>query len=165
MDKITFKDYPDTTTPLNAKNLNQLQANIENAISENKTSIETIENNVAAIESDITAISSDVTNLETDAINLESRVKTIENYKGIATYGDGYIDAATTIDPFILTQIGTPNQSFYFVITLFFSVRTITASRTQVAIPYNFDTVSLKNTVYIRYYFGGAWTTWRLINS
>lgn len=165
MDKITFKDYPDTTTPLNAKNLNQLQANIENAISENKTSIEAIENNVAAIESDITAINSGVTNLETDAINLESRVRTIENYKGIATYGDGYIDASYTTDPFILTQIGTPNQSFYFVITLFFSVRTQTASRTQVAIPYNYDTASIKNTVYIRYYFANTWTTWRLINS
>lgn len=165
MDKITFKDYPDTTTPLNANNLNQIQTNIENAIKENITSIENIETDVAAIESDVSNINSDITNIETNANALKNRVATIENYKGIATYGDGYIDAATTTEPLLLTQIGTPNQSLYFVITLFFSYRTATANRTQVAIPYNFDTVSIKNTVYIRYYFSGAWTTWRLINS
>lgn len=165
MDKITFKDYPDTTTPLNANNLNQIQTNIENAIEENKTSIENIESDVAAIESDITTINDDITNLETGATSLGNRVKNLENYKGIATYGDGYIDASTTTEPLLLTQIGTPNQSLYFIVTLFFSYRTATANRTQVAIPYNFDTVSIKNTVYIRYYFGGAWTTWRLINS
>lgn len=32
MDKITFKDYPDTTTPVSADNLNQVQTNVENAI-------------------------------------------------------------------------------------------------------------------------------------
>lgn len=165
MDKITFKDYPDTTTPLNANNLNQMQTNIESAIEENKASIEGIESNVTNIEDDITTINSDIKDLETGKTNLDTRVKNIENYKGIATYGDGYIDASTTTEPLLLTQIGTPNQSLYFVITLFFSYRTATANRTQVAIPYNFDTVSMKNTVYIRYYFGGAWTTWRLINS
>lgn len=165
MDKIIFKDYPDTTTPLNADNLNQMQTNVENAISENTSSISNIENNVATIESDITTINSDITNLESDATDLKNRVALIENYKGIATYGDGFIDATYTTDPFILTQIGTPNQSFYFVITLFFSVRTATASRTQIAIPYNFNVVSMKNTVYIRYYFADAWTEWKLINT
>jgi hypothetical protein len=165
MQKITFKDYPDTTTPLNANNLNQMQTNVENAISENTRSIETIKNNITAIENDITSINSDITNLENDATSLENRVKTIENYKGIATYGDGYIDANTTNEPLLLTQIGTPNQSLYFVITLFFSYRTATANRTQIAIPYNFDAVSMKNTVYLRYYFGGSWTAWKLINT
>ncbi len=165
MEKITFKDYPDKTTPLSANNLNQMQTNIENAISENTRSIESIENNVAAIENDITAINSDITGLETDATSLGNRVKTIENYKGIAAYGDGYIDASTTTEPLLLTQIGTPNQSLYFVITLFFSYRTATANRTQIAIPYNFDATSMKNTVYLRYYFGGSWTTWKLVNT
>lgn len=32
MTKITFKDLPDTTTPLNASNLNTMQENIEDAI-------------------------------------------------------------------------------------------------------------------------------------
>lgn len=34
MEKINFKNLPDTSTPLNAENLNQLQANVENAINE-----------------------------------------------------------------------------------------------------------------------------------
>ena len=32
MNLIDFKDYPDTTTPVNADNLNLLQTNIENSI-------------------------------------------------------------------------------------------------------------------------------------
>ena len=164
MNKITFKDYPDTTTPLNANNLNQLQSNIENAIEENITSIKSLEDNVAAIEDDISSINSNITNLETETNDLINRVTTTERYKGIATYGDGFIDASYTTEPFVLTQIGTPNQSFYFVLTFFFSVRTETASRTQIAIPYNYSAETTKNTVYIRYYIGG-WSTWRLINS
>ena len=32
MNKINFKNYPDTSTPLSAENLNQMQSNIENEI-------------------------------------------------------------------------------------------------------------------------------------
>ncbi len=32
MEKITFENLPNTTTPINATNLNQLQTNVENAI-------------------------------------------------------------------------------------------------------------------------------------
>lgn len=164
MEKIIFKDYPDTTTPLSANNLNQMQTNIENAISANASRITNLDNNVESLGNDIAAINSDIETIETNANNLSNIVDTMQRYKGIATYGDGFIDATYTTDPFILTQIGTPNQSFYFVITLFFSVRTATAGRTQVAIPYNYSAETTKNTVYIRYYIGG-WSTWRLINS
>lgn len=34
MQRITFKDLPDTTTPVNAENLNLLQNNVETAISD-----------------------------------------------------------------------------------------------------------------------------------
>jgi hypothetical protein len=34
MQKINFKNLPDTSTPLNASTLNQMQDNIENAIPE-----------------------------------------------------------------------------------------------------------------------------------
>ena len=34
MKKIEFKNLPDTTTPINATNLNKLQTNVENAVSE-----------------------------------------------------------------------------------------------------------------------------------
>ena len=157
MEKIEFKDYPNLTAPLNSSNLNKLQENVESAISNT-------DNNVSNIQTEIDSAQSDITNMRTDVNDLLTRVSNIENYEGIAEYVDGYINADTTEDPFILTQIGTPNQSLYFVITLFFSFRISTANRTQIAIPYNYST-SLKNTVYLRYYFNGAWTTWRLVNS
>lgn len=34
MEKINFKNLPDTSTPINAENFNQLQTNVENAINE-----------------------------------------------------------------------------------------------------------------------------------
>lgn len=37
MEKIEFKDLPDTTTPLSASNLNTMQDNIETAINTNNT--------------------------------------------------------------------------------------------------------------------------------
>lgn len=39
MDKITFQDYPNTTTPLNATNMNTIQTNAENAINSVSTSL------------------------------------------------------------------------------------------------------------------------------
>lgn len=39
MQKITFQDYPNTTTPLNASNMNDLQDNVENAISSSETTL------------------------------------------------------------------------------------------------------------------------------
>ncbi len=39
MEKINFKNYPDTSTPLSAENLNLLQTNIENAINDMKKSL------------------------------------------------------------------------------------------------------------------------------
>lgn len=32
MDKINFQNLPNTTTPVNATNLNQLQTNVENTL-------------------------------------------------------------------------------------------------------------------------------------
>ena len=47
MTKITFKDLPDTSTPLNANNLNTLQDNVENAISVVAGDIPTIDSSVS----------------------------------------------------------------------------------------------------------------------
>jgi hypothetical protein len=38
---LEFKDYPDTSTPQNATNLNEMQDNIEEAINNNKTALQT----------------------------------------------------------------------------------------------------------------------------
>lgn len=37
MEKINFQDYPNTTTPINTTNLNQLQTNVENGINVSKS--------------------------------------------------------------------------------------------------------------------------------
>lgn len=34
LDKIDFKNLPDTSTPLNAENMNKLQSNTEKAVSD-----------------------------------------------------------------------------------------------------------------------------------
>lgn len=151
MNKIEFKDYPNLTTPLNANNLNQVQTNVENAI--------------INVETDIVSVESDILTINTNATNLTNRVNNLEITRGLPSYIDGYIDCDTTTDYFILTQKNTPNNSFYFVLTFFFGSKTATASRTQIAIPYNYSTGTIKNTVYLRYYIDGAWTTWRLVNS
>ena len=55
MQKITFKNYPDTTTPINNTNLNLLQSNIEDAITDA----------VSGVMSDVsTDISTAVSNLK-----------------------------------------------------------------------------------------------------
>ncbi len=165
MNKIDFKDYPNITTPLNASNLNQIQTNIETAITSVESDITTIENNITTIDGEITSIESDISTIQTNATNLTNRVNNLEVTRGLPVYGDGYINCDTTTEYFILSQQNTPNNSFYFVFTFFFGSKTATASRTQIAIPYNYSTASIKNTVYLRYYFNSAWTTWRLVNS
>lgn len=47
MTKITFKDLPDTSTPLNANNLKTLQDNVENAINVVAGDIPTIDSSVS----------------------------------------------------------------------------------------------------------------------
>lgn len=46
MQKINFKNLPDTSTPLNASTLNQMQDNIESAIEDVEDTIPTIENSL-----------------------------------------------------------------------------------------------------------------------
>ena len=46
MQKINFKNLPDTSTPLNASTLNQMQDNIESAIKDVEYTIPTIENSL-----------------------------------------------------------------------------------------------------------------------
>jgi hypothetical protein len=47
MEKIDFKDYPDTTTPINAENLNTIQDNAEISINEVDTKNTNLKNQVA----------------------------------------------------------------------------------------------------------------------
>ena len=46
MEKINFENKPSTNTPINATNLNQLQTNVENAITENTNAINGVSTNL-----------------------------------------------------------------------------------------------------------------------
>lgn len=68
MQKINFQDLPNTTTPVDADNLNDLQDNVENAIDENTNNI------------------GDITTLETtDKTNLVNAIN--ENTENISGFG------------------------------------------------------------------------------
>lgn len=73
---------------------------------------------------------------------------------GLAFYGSGTEDANTTIEPLILTSKNVPSGTM-FVLTLFYSDKSSTANRAQIAVPYNGS-----GSMYHRYY-NGSWSDWR----
>ena len=75
---------------------------------------------------------------------------------GLAIYeSGGSTNPNTTTDELILTSVNTPDGGFWFVRTMFYSGKTSSAKRTQVAFPYE---GALKST-YIRTYNSG-WSAW-----
>ncbi len=106
MEKIDFKDYPDTTTPIDANNLNTMQDNVEASIIEVDTKNTNLKNQVANgwYEIDPTAVltfsSWDAsvytgvvsTNIDlTSALSLGMKIKLTQN--GVVKYG--FITAIT----------------------------------------------------------------------
>ena len=79
---------------------------------------------------------------------------------GVVAYtgaGDAGIDANTTLEHCFLTMVNTPNNSqFWYVIQYFYSTKSETEARMQVAYPYKVDDIS-----YSRYFINGAWSEWR----
>ena len=80
---------------------------------------------------------------------------------GLAAYnggGDSGIDPNTTLEEIILTSHSHAPQglgTFYYIHTVFYSAKTTTANRAQIAIPYNSP-----GSIYFRYY-SGSWSAWR----
>jgi hypothetical protein len=77
---------------------------------------------------------------------------------GLAVYGgsgDSGIDPDTTLEHLILTETNTPAAGFWYVMTLFYSTKSVTANRTQFALPYN-----TAGALAVRRYYNGAWTAW-----
>ena len=83
---------------------------------------------------------------------------------GLAEYENGTIDANTTLSHLCLAQYNTPNNSFYYVMTLFYGGKELTSNRTQIAYPYIYDISQNKKHVYIRQHINGEWTEWRDIS-
>lgn len=118
MNLIEFKNLPDTSTPLNADNLN-------NNFNELKNSI---------------------TNLP------------------IAVYDGGSIDPNETTEELILTaHANNPlsGNNFMYIRTMFYSTKTSTSHRTQIAYPYN----SRSGDLYERHYTNGVWSAWASIGN
>lgn len=79
---------------------------------------------------------------------------------GLAEYEDGNIDANETLSHLCLAQYNTPNNSLYYVMTLFYGTKSLTTNRTQVAIPYIYDITQDKKVIFVRQYVNGEWTEW-----
>lgn len=74
---------------------------------------------------------------------------------GIAAYGgaNNMIDANTTNEPLVLTTVNTPDDSLWFVETMFYGDKS--GNRAQRATPYRFTAPPQH-----RYYNNGTWSSW-----
>lgn len=96
-------------------------------------------------------VSGDVT---IDGLYYDNLGQPIRN--GLVAYSSSGIDSNTTLEHLILTSTNTPTSAFYYVWTLFYSTKSTSANRAQVAIPY-----SAAGAIYFRYYYNGSWSAWR----
>ncbi len=75
---------------------------------------------------------------------------------GVAYYlSGGAVDANTTLEELVLSGTNTPDTSFWFVRTHFYSGKSVNSNRMQMAIPYN-----KVESIYYRYYNSGSWSEW-----
>lgn len=77
---------------------------------------------------------------------------------GLAVYtgsGDAAIDPDTTLNHLIVTDKNTPTATFWYVMTNFYSTKSATANRMQIAVPY----VTAYSDIYYRVYYG-SWSEW-----
>lgn len=79
-------------------------------------------------------------------------------YTGSGTSG---IDADTTLEHLVITDKNTPTAAFYYIETLFYSSKTESGNRAQLALPYSISS----NGVYCRHRYNNEWSEWRRITS
>lgn len=79
---------------------------------------------------------------------------------GLSVYEGGNLDPDTSIEELILTQTKTPSSGFWYIKTMFYSKKSTTSNRTQLAYPYSQNMPS-----YYRYYFNGAWSEWKVLGA
>lgn len=79
---------------------------------------------------------------------------------GLAQYtgsGDSAIDPDTTLESLILTNKNTPTSYFYYILTFFYTTKSTSAARTQLAIPYrSASPISYRYTS-----SDGTWNDWK----
>ena len=76
MEKIEFKNAPNTETPLSAENLNKIQENIENEILAKREEQEKIN---SEIDSDILAQDVEIENIKNENALQDGKIATLEN--------------------------------------------------------------------------------------
>ena len=85
-----------------------------------------------------------------------------EFQNGLCAYtgsGESGIDANTTLEHLILTDLNTPNGDFMYIKTEFYDSKTSASNRMQTAFPYKDSNFS-----YFRYYYNGKWSNWKQSN-
>lgn len=78
---------------------------------------------------------------------------------GVAVYRDSNgnaFDANTTNEHCIVTNTNAPTASNHYVITYFYSDKSGTKNRTQIALPYR-----TSGAMYHRFYNNGTWSSWK----
>ena len=78
---------------------------------------------------------------------------------GVAVYRDSNgnaFDANTTNEHCIVTSTNAPTASNHYIITYFYSDKSGTKNRTQIALPYR-----TSGAMYHRFYNNGTWTSWK----
>ena len=69
--------------------------------------------------------------------------------------GDSAVDPNVTTEHLVLTDKNTPASGFWYIETMFYSTKSDTANRFQIAYPY-----SVVSSIYTRYYYNGSWSKW-----
>ena len=85
-----------------------------------------------------------------------------EFQNGLCAYtgsGESGIDANTTLEHLILTDLNTPSRDLMYIKTEFYNSKTSTSNRMQTAFPYKDSNFS-----YFRYYYNGEWSDWKQSN-
>lgn len=85
-----------------------------------------------------------------------------ELVNGLAKYRTGGTDINpnTTIEELILTETNTPTTGFWYIKTMFYSTKTSTSNRTQIAYPYGSS--STRAGIFTRTYVNGTgWSAWQ----
>lgn len=85
---------------------------------------------------------------------------------GLSLYSSGgSLDPDTSIEELILTSTNTPTSGFWYVRTVFYSTKSETANRTQIAYPYSANANNITNKIFVRTYVNGTgWSNWRAVN-
>lgn len=95
-------------------------------------------------------------------MNIYDKFNTLIN-NGLSLYKTGGtdIDPNTTLEDLILTETNTPSGGFWYIRTMFYSTKSETTNRTQVAYPYAYSNATIKGTVYTRIYTSDiGWSEW-----